>query len=264
MEQRILICEDSLTGIFTGIYEAYGTAHRERLALTDISLQIGEEADAWLFASYRKIVPDEAAAEKVIRTLKKRFGWDDYEALCMALTAPDREKAQAVYRTVAWGLKNAAKGHLLDHLTDPYVHKVLTLSRTASCENHHLMGFLRFKELEGRVLYANMQPKNDILPFLAEHFADRLPGENFLIRDEGRNLFAVHPAGKPWFLLRAAKEEILPAEDAYETAGEEAYYQELFRQFCHTISIKDRENLKLQQNLLPLRFRSFMMEFTEN
>ena len=43
----------------------------------------------------------------------------------------------------------------------------------------------------------------------------------------------------------------------------EACYQELFRTFCHNISIEERRNLKLQRNLLPLHFRLYMTEFQD-
>ena len=42
---------------------------------------------------------------------------------------------------------------------------------------------------------------------------------------------------------------------------DEMTYQELFRQFCHTITIEGRRNAQLQKGMLPLRFREYMVEF---
>ena len=44
-------------------------------------------------------------------------------------------------------------------------------------------------------------------------------------------------------------------------SDEEKQIQDLFRIFHNTIAIKERNNLKLQQQLLPLRFRANMVEF---
>lgn len=278
----ILLCEDSLEGIFTGLYEAYAL----RRPLSEIRLQAGEETNYRLFSEYRHVAPDAEKTEKVVRTLQKRFGMKDYEILCLALSSGDEDKAQAIFGTVAWGLKNGRRGGILSYLTNPDVHRVMEMSRYAHNEMHHLLGFLRFQEIEGGILYAAIAPQNHVLPFLAEHFSDRFPTENFLIHDEKRDIYAVHPAGKAWFLVagdlgRGADAggedtvgadvvsagdvgaEAAPAERIAALTAEEEYYQELFCCFCHKISIKERKNLNLQRNLLPLHFRKYMVEFAE-
>lgn len=254
----ILLCEDSLEGIFTGVYEAYAL----RRPLSEIRLQAGEETTYRLFSEYRHVAPDAGKTEKVVRTLQRRFGMKDYEILCLALSSGDEDKAQAIFGTVAWGLKNGRRGGILSHLTNPDVHKVMEMSRYARNEMHHLQGFLRFQEIEGGILYAAIAPQNHVLPFLAEHFSDRFPMENFLIHDEKRDIYAVHPAGKAWFLVAGDLGRGADAGGAALTAEEE-YYQELFCCFCHKISIKERKNLNLQRNLLPLHFRKYMVEFAE-
>lgn len=262
-ETVILLCEDSLEGIFTGIYDAYAL----RIPPDSIRLQAGGEETLSLFATYRKVQPDAEKTGKVIRTLRQKFGTEDYRALCMALSSADSGKAEAVFRTVVWGLSKDRRGSILAHLADDNVRKVLELSRRATNETHHLRGFLRFQELSNGILYAVISPKNNIMPYLAEHFSDRLPLENFLILDEGRDIYAVHPAGKEWFLVTGSpgNEADCTGQDSGEIilSEEERYYQELFRHFCHTISIEGRRNLKLQRNMLPLRFRSHMIEFFE-
>ena len=255
-ESIVLICEDSMEGIFTGIYEAYAL----RLPHKKISLQIGEEENFRLFTSYRKVAPDAQKAQKVMQTLQRRFWEKDCHDLCMAMTAGDNRKADAVYKTVVWGLSGRCRGSILAHMADDSVRTVVELSRRAVNELHHMRGFLRFSELENGILYAVIAPKDNILPMLAGHFADRLPMENFLIFDESRELYAIHPACKEWFLMSG---KVVEDEEngRVEVSAAEEYYQELFQSFCHSISIESRRNLKLQQNMLPLRFRPYMVEF---
>ena len=132
------------------------------------------------------------------------------------------------------------------------------LARGVSTEVGHQLQFLRFQELENGMLFSRIGPKNDVVVFVMPHFADRLPIENFVIYDEKRNLFGIHPAGKPWYLLRG-EEADRPQNLRY--SDREREYQELFRQFCHTITVEGRENRKLQRGMLPLRFREYMVEF---
>ena len=145
------------------------------------------------------------------------------------------------------------------HFADEYVLKAFKLSNTVCREHHHLMGFTRFRELENGILYADISPKNNVLVPLMEHFADRMPSENFAVFDVGRKLFGIHPAREQWFV--AGGEELVAGMQEVEETCEEEIYAELFRHFCKRIAIKERKNYELQRNMLPLYFREYMTEF---
>lgn len=245
-------CQDSLEGVFTGIYRVY----EDRTPRADAMLSLDKEPI--LFAEERAVEPDPVRAEKVARTLRRRFGEEDYESLCFALATPSEEKAQSVFRTVALGLDGGIKqGHLLDNLAEPHVNKTFLLSRNASRECQHFKGFARFEELESGILYSRIRPVNHLLTFLMPHFADRFPMENFMIFDVGRGLFGVRPAGKTWFLTKGTEPELCHSR-------QEGQFRQLFQFFCHKIAIEGRRNLDLQRNMLPLRFRENMTEFLDN
>lgn len=246
-------CRDCLESIFTAIYRVYEDGRgRENVILS-------LDGDPILFSTDVIVETDEVRCGKVIRTLRERFGPEDYENICLALASPDPEKAQAVYGTIARGLADkCGRGHLFDALADENVNKAFKLARNAERENCHLRGFTRFEELEQGILYARIGPRNDLLAFLMPHFADRFPEENFVLHDTGRNLFGVHRAGdKAWYLLRDAD---LSAADM-RLSAEENMYQVLFKEFCRHIAIGERYNPELQRGMLPLHFRKYMTEF---
>lgn len=254
-EEKYLICEDSLEGVFTGIYDAY--AFRE--GHEHLHIQIGEEENFRLFASYLHIMPDLVKTRKVAETIQKRLGTDTYMSICRALATEDAEKGQAVYQTVVDGITHGSGRRVLENSMNPYVDMVFQLSRRTANEVHRLMEFVRFQELEQGILYSKVGPKCNIVSFLMPHFADRLPQENFVIYDEKRELYGVHPAGKEWYLVSGME----PAPEGLSLSERETQYQELFTMFCQTIAIKERKNLKLQQQMLPLRFQEYMVEFVK-
>uniref|UniRef100_UPI004055D83D TIGR03915 family putative DNA repair protein n=1 Tax=Acetatifactor sp. TaxID=1872090 RepID=UPI004055D83D len=247
-------CEDSLEGIFTAIYNAY--AEKRNHCDTIISLT----DEFYLFAEDVSVQADSEKAIKVMRTLERQFGEEDYLWLCYALTSPDEGKAQAVYQTVVDGLsRRVPRGHLFDNLAYDAVNRSFALGRGANRESLHLKGFVRFQELENGILYSKIGPKNNILTFLMPHFADRFPLENFMIYDENRRLLGLHPAGKQWYVMSDCED---PGQSkAFRLSESEWTYQELFRFFCDKIAIEDRKNPDLQRNMLPLRFRDYMVEF---
>lgn len=252
--ENVLLCEDTQEGIFTGIYEAY----EKKYGLSTVRIVVGEEEEPRLFAVYHRVMPDPGKAVKVARTVSALAGADVYRQLCMALSTTDPQKGQAVFRTIELLLKERESAkRIMDRLANPYVHKIFELHRTLQNEVHHLKEFIRFQELPNKTLYTRIGPYNDVVIYLMPHFADRFPLENFMIYDEGRNLLGVHPASEEWYLVRGIQVD----HCTLTYSDEEEKYRELFRLFCHKIAIKERKNLDLQRNMLPLRFREYMVEF---
>lgn len=251
---RVYRCQDSLEGIFTAIYRVY----EDKSVPEDTCLALHDEP--LLFAEDVRVEPDKERCLKVMGTLKRRFGEEDYRFLCLALASGNQEKAQAVYRTVALGLAVRCRpGHLFDRLSEPCVMKAFSLARAAGREEQHLMGFLRFQETEEGILYAKIGPVNNILTFLMPHFADRFGAENFVIFDDRRGFFGVHPAGRQWYLL-SGEEAQIPEPTL---SREELRYRRLFGRFFQAIAIGERKNLALQRNMLPLRYQKYMVEFQQ-
>ena len=253
-EQKILVCEDSDIGILTGVYEAY----ERKLNHASTYLQVGEEENLRLFSSYIEVIPSKLKAERVIRTIDRRFGRETLQIIFEALGSTDRSKGQAVYQMIVFGLKGQYKGKLIDCLSCDAVVKVVALSTTVWHEYHHLYGFVRFQELDNGILYARIQPKNQVLPFLGDHFSNRFPKEHFMIHDEVHGNCLIHGAQKQWFIV---DDVLMQPEYLPEMSVREFQIQELFRYFCQRISITERENPLLQQQMLPLRFRKDMVEF---
>lgn len=254
MEEYYLVCEDSLEGIFTGIYDAY----LKKMPHEQIHICVGEDENYRLFAVYENCPADEKKAASVARTVIGEFGEEAYLSICRALASKEKDKGEAIYKTIVCGLHMKNRRQVMGNLKDPYVRRVFELARFTANEAHYHVEFLRFKELENGILYAEIGPKNNILTFIVPHFADRLPLENFVIYDEIRNIYAMHPARGEWYLVYG-EEGIRQAEHHFSEG--EKKYSELFYSFFHTIAIKERNNYGLQRNMLPLRYREYMTEF---
>lgn len=257
MEELALICEDSLEGIFTGIYDAYILKKERHIPEHDaIHLLIEEPACRNFYTEYLRCPTDDTKAEKVVRTIRKVCGEDTYQYICQAASTHDVEKADAIYHTVVIGIQFKDE-KVCDRLTNRYVRKLFELSRYAGNEFSRLREFLRFQELSSGILFAQINPKCEIVPFLAEHFADRLPNENFVIYDRRHHMFAMHEKYKLWFLVRNQELQ----EESIVFSEEEEDYQVLFTHFCQKVAITSRKNPTLQRNMLPIRFRADMVEF---
>lgn len=251
---NVILCEDSMAGIFTAIYESY----EWKLDPKETELQISSDEDRKLFAEYFVSHPSTEKMKKVSNTLQRDFGQQFFKDVAYTLSSKNKEKAQAVYQTIALGLTLEKKSSVIEYLSNPWVLMMFRLSRNAMREEDHLRGFLRFEELENGILFSRIGPENDVIGFLAQHFSDRFPMEDFMIFDDQRNYFVIHPKGKPWYFVHDVEDF---DDSVYIRSEQEKQYSELFKAFCQHISIRERQNPKLQQNMLPLRFREYMTEF---
>lgn len=258
----MFLCENSIDGIFTGVYDAWAS----RYGHSNVALTVQTPENYSLFHEYINVTTNFEKSAKVARTLQKRMGTETYEELCQAASALETlsrrknyiDKADAIYKTIVLAFSLPDSSKVLNYLGEPYVNYVFQLSRSTGNEAHHLLGFLRFQELENGVLFAKIHPKNDVLPFLGDHFADRLPQENFMIYDETRRLAVLHPSGKGFFITDT---EGLDLEMLQRFSPQEQEYQKLWCRFFDSIAIEARKNPKLQNQNLPKRFQQDIVEF---
>lgn len=257
--ETILVCDGTLEGILTAVYKAY----EWKLPSTSTRIQLGAD-DLQLFAGYREVETDSTLAQKVISTIQRRFGEEAWENISYALAAEAPDRGQAVYRTIAAGLSGQVRGPLMGGLANDDIRRVFELSRRVHHEEHRMVEFLRFREVEGKILYAPIEPGADVTALIMPHFADRFPLENFIIADLLRGIMGVHVPGKDWVLVRMNRElqEYLTKLGSLKTEQEQEM-AELFRHFCDSVAIRERRNPKLQRQLLPLKYRFLMTEFEE-
>lgn len=249
---NVYLCEDSLEGIFTAIYEAW----ESRNGHANNKIQLADHSEIALFCKYITVHPDLEKAKKVTKSIKQKIGMQAYRYIYYMALSNLEEKADVIYRFMILGFHYGSR--VMDYLSNETVSTMAKTYKRVSMEGQHYKGFLRFSELSNHILLARIRPNHHILPILAGHFSDRFRQENFMILDESRKVAVVHPAGKQWFLIST---ELMDEEALKEESEKEEEMKIAWNAFVDNISIKERENLHLQQNMCPLRYREFMPEF---
>lgn len=255
MEKKYIYrCEDSAEGIFTAIYDAWASAscHEENR----IEVRMGEWEETFLFADYIDVVADAEKSEKVQRSVRLRISEEAYEMVMKAVLSQEAEKGEIIYRFLIFAYREGARA--CRSYGNPWAMKLFEVVRNFDNESHHLKGFLRFDEQENGLLLARYAPKNNVLGDLMEHFSERLNTESFMIFDEKRRIVGVYKSSTTWFIYRLNEEEyrtLLVRTEARDS------FVDLWKVFHSRIAIAERENLSLQRNNLPLRFRPYMTEF---
>ena len=259
MNRVIFQCEDSTEGILTGVYDAWAS----RLGHGNVKLEAGTGHEMELFSEYRSVETDGEKAEKVAATVRKSMGSGCWESIYQATLAEGEEKAEAVYRSIVLGIsmtrrKNGSVYRLMENIQEPCIFQIMTLSRAVAREAHRYLGFIRFQEMKGKLLYSEIAPSGQILPLIGDHFMNRYPGERFLIYDSRHKMSLLHQPGEPWYLFTGEE----PNTAVLEKSENEKDCEKLWKNFVETIAIPERTNPGLQKQLLPLKFRKYMTEWS--
>ena len=250
----ILQCEDSIEGIFSAVYAAWELKYGHENTVIQVTGFAGQNIE--LFANYIHLAPDTEKAAKVLNTIRRICSDDIYERLFRAACADASDKGDAIYRYIQVALRMGNR--VKNHLTDPAVVRVMELSRAVGNAEHHYLGFLRFIEIPGNILLARYAPKPRLTELIMPHFADRFPEERFVIWDTNRNVAGVHVPGQNYIMLTLTESQVAMLQSYTE---DNMQAEQMWKAFVESISIKERENKKLQQNNIPLHFRTYMPEF---
>ena len=78
-EKRILVCEDSMEGIFSAVYDGW----KECAGGCKVSIQTSFPVSMELFTSYREIATDQSKAGKVMRTMRKTCNGGTGRSICI-------------------------------------------------------------------------------------------------------------------------------------------------------------------------------------
>lgn len=248
---RILICEDSLEGILSAVYEAYVS----RYGLHDIRVQIGE-SDPEFFTEQVVVETNLESAVKVADAIKQKMSAEAFSWIRNAACAANKDKAHAIYRMIVYGLHMGPQ--VLSCLWEPSVLLVSRLSRQVWRETQHLYGFVRFKTLTQNFLYAEINPKHRQLELIADHFADRFSCEHWMICDEVRHMACIHGAGQSCVFIRYNKKSDLLPEASEISAADD--FEQLWLSFVDAVTIDQRHNPKQQMTMLPKFYWKHMLE----
>ena len=244
----VYLCDNSVDGIFTAIYKAWeaGTSH------TNVRVRSAQTLS--FFENYIEVEPDPILAQKVARSIIYKLSDEVYYYTYHACLAEDSEKANYIYRFLRKAFRTGKT--IIHALQDEDVLKVFELTRAVSNESHFYLEFARFEELENGILASRIDPKNNIIFLIADHFSDRLHCENFIILDTRRNIAVLHSAHQGYVFVNDITEAQLLAFSGI--SDKEQQFQDMWKCFFDTIAIKERKNLKLQRSHMPLRYRRYM------
>ena len=235
--------DGSFDGLLTVIFIAYKDRKNNELRI------IVKTGQLLLGLDDINVITNFFKARRVEKAICDKLSQNFLNNIRTCFLSCDKNKDIVIVHTVYKALK---QGDEILHSLDEHAFYVNKIVKQVLNERHRYLGILRFKEVKDGTMFSTIEPKNNVLPILLSHFINRMKREKFAIYDKKRKIIAYYDTKKVEIFFVKSLE--------IEWSDEEIEYSELWKTFHKSISIKERENKKLQQSNLPKYYWKYLVE----
>lgn len=216
--------------------------------LLDLDIRTDDGAMTF-FESERFIHSEEDKAERVRKSLIENFTYDVYRDIIFVFHSFEEDKDRILGRTIR---QLYDEGPRFLNSLDPSALAFQRYLKRIRRELHSYKGFLRLKEIQDGYLLGELEPENDLLPLLIDHFLRRLPGEKWILFDRKRHYCARH--------LHGVVDFFIPKATHMKETEKERYYQEAWKSFYDGVAIDERRSSKRMIQHMPKRYWKYLPE----
>jgi probable DNA metabolism protein len=241
----VYLYDGSLVGFYCCVFES--------VYLRELPLAIETLAGTPRLFATKWIESDPTKARRVQESLAKKISSRAERLIETVFLSCMPEKELNLLRFLLFAYKQGGKA--INMLGHPLVAPILAAERHLLGEAHLWKGFLRFADYGGR-LAATINPKNFVLPYIANHFCLRYSQEDFLIFDSTHQAALLYE-NRQRQLIRLENLQLPPLEE------NEQQYQALWKRFYDTVAIEARENPRCRMTLMPKRYWKHMPEMQD-
>lgn len=243
---KIFIYDDTFEGLLTAIYDGFYS--KEPLA----SIYSKSESNTpLLLGDIVEIITEKDKSKKVRDAIINTIDFFALRKIYMVYLSNEEDKAMVIFKYLKIGFK---LGHDVHSFLNIYAIRVVDdINRRVSMECHRFEGFIRFNYINENFLYSSIEPDNDILELLGDHFKNRFPREYFIIHDISREKALIYNG--------LSYEIIVMDNDTYEKLkSHDDEYSDLWKAYFKSTTIEERKNIKLQCRMMPKRYWKHILE----
>lgn len=245
--------DKTFEGLLTVVFDAYNRkTFPEKL--------LGEKELEPLFVEQlHLVVTDEEKATRVWTALQKKIEKTTCNMITHVWLSEEEGSDELIFRYISKVFDN--KRSIETNFADVDVLEMHQMAKKVSKEKQHILEFLRFQKAADDIYFAPISPVYNALPLAVEHFVNRFADQKWIIYDLKRKYGY-------YYDLKTATEMTLDLDNHFLDgklddklmAEDEKLFQDLWKTYFKSLTIKERINLKLQRQHLPKRFWKYLTE----
>jgi len=245
--------DKTFEGLLTAVFDAYN-----RKTFPDRLLDEAEVEPLFTDECYT-VITDEAKSDRVWQGLQKKLMPISCNMLRYVWLSELQGSDELIFRYIRKAFDN--KHSIEMNFADDDVLEMRNLAKKVDKERCRLIELVRFQKAADDIFFAPVSPDHNTLPLTLEHFTDRFADQKWIIYDTKRNYGY-------YYDLRTVTEMTLDSKDLFPEgkldeklmAEDEKLFQELWKGYFKSMTIKERINLKLQRQHLPERYWKYLTE----
>lgn len=241
MYRNVVLCDQDLEGLLTGLYYVY------KIKAQGLCVKRYYQENLWDHKVYFPREHDVAMGMR--HRIEKRFGSEVFEQLYWA-SLTEEPSIGAAFLDFFARAKAYQKAAFDASFLQEDLFELYQLYRRASREYHRMLGLVRFKDLGSGTFYSAIEPDNNILSPLSQHFLERLSDQKWILHDNRRHVAAFFNGTDLW-------------EGPLENNGLSAFsdpFESYWKTYYDAIAIEARKNEKRRQGFMPKKYWGHLPE----
>ena len=251
----IFTYDKTFDGLLSCVFFAY-----EQKKFPDLILSESDQKPLFVDEQYR-VITEKEKSERVWKALNKKLSGIARNMMLSVWLSELPETDMLLFRYIRKNIDHPRGVEM--NVGDDDVLRVKEIAQKVAREAERLRQFVRFQETADGIYFAPVAPRYDVLSLIVSHFQSRYAGQPWIIYDTNRNTgmyYDTRSVTEVSFSQKDLSDLRLGSLDEEKLSGDEAFIQQMWKEYFRSTTIKERINLKLQRQHMPRRYWRYLTE----
>ncbi|KAF5074625.1 hypothetical protein DSECCO2_179170 [anaerobic digester metagenome] len=251
----IFTYDKTFDGLLSCVFFAY-----EQKKFPDFILSESDQKPLFVDEQYR-IITEKEKSLRVWKALEKKLSKIAQNMMLSVWLSELPETEMLLFRYIRKNIDHPEGIEM--NFGDDDVLRIKEIAQKVAKEAEQLRQFVRFQETADGIYFAPVSPRYDVLSLIVSHFQSRYAGQPWIIYDTNRNTglyYDTRSVVEVSFSQKDLSDLRLGVLDEEKLSSDETFFQQMWKEYFKSTTIKERINLKLQRQHMPRRYWRYLTE----
>ena len=251
----IFTYDKTFDGLLSCVFFAY-----EQKKFPDFILSESDQKPLFVDEQYR-IITEKEKSLRVWKALEKKLSKIAQNMMLSVWLSELPETEMLLFRYIRKNIDHPDGVEM--NFGDDDVLRIKEIAQKVAKEAEQLRQFVRFQETADGIYFAPVSPRYDVLSLIVSHFQSRYAGQPWIIYDTNRNTglyYDTRSVVEVSFSQKDLSDLRLGVLDEEKLSSDETFFQQMWKEYFKSTTIKERINLKLQRQHMPRRYWRYLTE----
>jgi probable DNA metabolism protein len=247
------IYDKTFEGLLTCVFEAFNRREFPQYI-------VGNDVLPPLFSSSFRVITDETKSKRVLNGLRKKISPSALRMLFVDFLSEIDGVEIIIFHYIRKAV--TADKSIEMNFTDEDVLELSKIYKKVIREEEHVRQFVRFQKTADNIYFAVIEPVYNVLPLSEGFFKTRYADQQWIVYDVKRKygLFYDLNTVETVCFDNLDISPLTGSVNPEKLDESELVFRNLWKDYLNAITIRERTNLKLQRQHMPVRFWKYLTE----